>query len=37
MNSNQRMPRALLLWADAHEADLSAAGDRYDAANHDRA
>jgi DNA-binding HxlR family transcriptional regulator len=28
---------ALLLWADAHEPDLSAARDRYDEANRDRA
>jgi DNA-binding HxlR family transcriptional regulator len=27
----------LLLWADTHQADLSAARDRYDAANRDRA
>ena len=27
----------LLLWADAHQADLSAARDRYDEANRDRA
>jgi DNA-binding HxlR family transcriptional regulator len=27
----------LLLWADAHEADLGAARDRYDEANRERA
>src|ERR1700761_6891669 len=27
----------LLLWADAHQADLGAARDRYDEAHHDRA